>query len=166
MKFSARILASLSFCHLLNDLMQSLLPSIYPMLKQTFGLSFRQIGLITLVSQITASLLQPVIGVYTDRRPQPSLARGRHGVYARRDDAARVRSELRGRPRRRGAHRARLCRLPSRVVANRAPRVGRTPRVCAGVLPGRRKRRARRSARCSRRFSCCRTAAAASRGFR
>ena len=77
MKFSARILASLSFCHLLNDLMQSLLPSIYPMLKQSFGLSFRQIGLITLVSQITASLLQPVIGVYTDRRPQPqSLAVG------------------------------------------------------------------------------------------
>jgi FSR family fosmidomycin resistance protein-like MFS transporter len=57
--------------------MQSLLPSIYPMLKQTFGLSFRQIGLITLVSQITASLLQPVIGIYTDRRPQPySLAIG------------------------------------------------------------------------------------------
>ena len=77
MKFSARILASLSFCHLLNDLMQSLLPSVYPMLKQAFGLSFRQIGLITLVSQITASLLQPVIGVYTDRRPQPhSLAVG------------------------------------------------------------------------------------------
>jgi FSR family fosmidomycin resistance protein-like MFS transporter len=76
-KFSARILASLSFCHLLNDMMQSLLPSIYPMLKQTFGLSFRQIGLITLVSQITASLLQPVIGVYTDRRPQShSLAVG------------------------------------------------------------------------------------------
>ena len=77
MKFSARILASLSFCHLLNDLMQSLLPSIYPMLKLTFGLSFRQIGLITLVNQITASLLQPVIGAYTDRRPQPySLAIG------------------------------------------------------------------------------------------
>jgi FSR family fosmidomycin resistance protein-like MFS transporter len=76
-KFSARILASLSFCHLLNDLMQSLLPSIYPMIKQSLGLSFRQIGLITLVSQITASLLQPAIGVYTDRRPQPhSLAVG------------------------------------------------------------------------------------------
>ncbi len=77
MKFSARILASLSFCHLLNDLMQSLLPSIYPMLKQTFGLSFSQIGLITLVNQIIASVLQPVIGVYTDRRPLPySLATG------------------------------------------------------------------------------------------
>ena len=75
--FSARILASLSFCHLLNDMMQSLLPSIYPLLKQTFGLSFRQIGLITLVNQITASLLQPAIGMYTDKRPQPySLAAG------------------------------------------------------------------------------------------
>jgi FSR family fosmidomycin resistance protein-like MFS transporter len=70
-KFSARILASLSFCHFLNDLMQSLLPSIYPMVKQNFGLSFSQIGVITLVNQITASLLQPVIGVYTDRRPLP-----------------------------------------------------------------------------------------------
>jgi FSR family fosmidomycin resistance protein-like MFS transporter len=76
-KFSARILASLSFCHLLNDLMQSLLPSIYPLLKQTFGLSFGQIGIITLVNQIIASVLQPVIGVYTDRRPLPySLAAG------------------------------------------------------------------------------------------
>lgn len=57
--------------------MQSLLPAMYPVLKGTFGLTFRQIGLITLVSQITASLLQPVIGVYTDRRPQPySLAVG------------------------------------------------------------------------------------------
>jgi MFS transporter, FSR family, fosmidomycin resistance protein len=70
-KFSARILASLSFCHFLNDLMQSLLPSIYPIVKQNFGLSFSQIGVITLVNQITASLLQPVIGVYTDRRPLP-----------------------------------------------------------------------------------------------
>jgi MFS transporter, FSR family, fosmidomycin resistance protein len=74
---ATRILASLSFCHLLNDMMQSLLPAIYPILKQNFGLSFSQIGLITLVNQITASLLQPVIGFYTDRRPQPySLATG------------------------------------------------------------------------------------------
>ena len=74
---ATRILASLSFCHLLNDLMQSLLPAIYPVLKQNFELSFRQIGLITLVHQITASLLQPMIGLYTDRRPQPySLAIG------------------------------------------------------------------------------------------
>jgi len=74
---ATRILASLSFCHLLNDMMQSVLPAIYPILKQNFGLSFSQIGLITLVNQITASLLQPVIGFYTDRRPQPySLAAG------------------------------------------------------------------------------------------
>lgn len=74
---ATRILASLSFCHFLNDLMQSLLPAIYPVLKQTLGLSFSQIGLITLVNQITASLLQPAIGFYTDRRPQPySLAIG------------------------------------------------------------------------------------------
>ena len=77
MKFSARILASLSFCHFLNDLMQSLLPSIYPIVKQNFGLTFSQIGIITLVNQITASLLQPIIGVYTDRRPLPySLSTG------------------------------------------------------------------------------------------
>jgi FSR family fosmidomycin resistance protein-like MFS transporter len=57
--------------------MQSLLPSIYPLLKQSFGLSFSQIGLITLVNQIIASVLQPVIGVYTDKRPLPySLAAG------------------------------------------------------------------------------------------
>ena len=77
MKFSARILATLSFCHFLNDLMQSLLPSIYPIVKQNFGLSFSQIGIITLVNQITASLLQPIIGVYTDKRPLPySLSTG------------------------------------------------------------------------------------------
>jgi FSR family fosmidomycin resistance protein-like MFS transporter len=71
------ILGTLSFCHLLNDMMQSLLPSIYPIIKTSFGLSFAQIGLLTLTNQITASLLQPVIGSYTDRRPQPySLAAG------------------------------------------------------------------------------------------
>jgi MFS transporter, FSR family, fosmidomycin resistance protein len=74
---SVGILAALSFCHLLNDLMQALLPSIYPMLKSSLNLDFGQIGLITLASQLTASLLQPVIGLYTDRRPQPySLAVG------------------------------------------------------------------------------------------
>ena len=71
------ILGTLSFCHLLNDMMQSLLPAIYPMLKATFGLTFGQIGLITLANQVTASLLQPAIGFITDRRPLPySLAAG------------------------------------------------------------------------------------------
>lgn len=71
------IIVSLSFCHLLNDLMQSLVPALYPVLKSSYGLSFGQIGVITLTVQCTASLLQPVVGVYTDRRPQPySLAVG------------------------------------------------------------------------------------------
>jgi len=71
------VLISLSFCHLLNDLMQSLIPALYPMLKQQFHLNFTQVGMITLAFQLTASLLQPTIGVYTDKRPQPySLAVG------------------------------------------------------------------------------------------
>jgi FSR family fosmidomycin resistance protein-like MFS transporter len=66
-----RVLAAVSFCHLINDMMQSLLPSIYPILKSGFHLDFGQIGLITLTFQITASLLQPFIGMFTDRRPMP-----------------------------------------------------------------------------------------------
>lgn len=71
------ILGAISFCHLLNDMMQSLLPALYPMLKSAFGLDFVQVGLITLTYQLTASLLQPVVGLVTDRRPLPySLATG------------------------------------------------------------------------------------------
>lgn len=71
------ILLSLSFCHLLNDLIQSLIPALYPLLKAEFNLDFAQIGLITLAFQLTASLLQPTVGFYTDKRPQPySLALG------------------------------------------------------------------------------------------
>ncbi len=66
-----RVLAAVSFCHVLNDMMQSLLPSIYPILKSSFHLNFTQIGFITLTFQITASLLQPVIGQYTDHKPMP-----------------------------------------------------------------------------------------------
>ena len=65
------VLAAVSFCHLINDMVQSLLPSIYPILKSGFHLNFSQIGLITFVFQITASLLQPFIGHFTDRRPMP-----------------------------------------------------------------------------------------------
>ena len=65
------MLGALSVCHLLNDMMQSLLPAIYPILKTALALDFGQIGLITLVNQLTASLLQPAVGFYTDRRPQP-----------------------------------------------------------------------------------------------
>jgi FSR family fosmidomycin resistance protein-like MFS transporter len=65
------ILAAISFSHLLNDMVQSLIPAIYPILKSSYHLDFGQIGLITLTNQTTASLLQPVIGSYTDRRPMP-----------------------------------------------------------------------------------------------
>ena len=71
------VLGAITFCHLLNDVMQALLPAIYPMLKSGFDLSFGQIGLLTLTFQVTASLLQPLVGLYTDRRPQPySLSLG------------------------------------------------------------------------------------------
>ena len=65
------ILAAVSFSHLLNDMIQSLLPAIYPILKATFRLNFVEIGLITLTYQLTASLLQPFVGLYTDRSPKP-----------------------------------------------------------------------------------------------
>jgi MFS transporter, FSR family, fosmidomycin resistance protein len=71
------ILFSIAFAHLLNDLMQSVIPSTYPILKQIFHLNFTQIGLITFVFQLTASILQPFIGFYTDKNPKPySLAFG------------------------------------------------------------------------------------------
>ncbi|WP_133641587.1 MFS transporter [Sphingobacterium paludis] len=71
------ILFAISFGHLLNDLMQSVIPAVYPMLKQQFNLTFTQIGLITLVFQLSASILQPFVGNYTDRKPNPqSLAIG------------------------------------------------------------------------------------------
>jgi FSR family fosmidomycin resistance protein-like MFS transporter len=65
------VLGAISFCHMLNDTLQALLPAIYPLLKGGFDLSFTQIGLLTLVFQVTASLLQPVVGFYTDRKPWP-----------------------------------------------------------------------------------------------
>jgi MFS transporter, FSR family, fosmidomycin resistance protein len=71
------IIMAVSFCHLLNDTMQSLIPALYPMIKEGYGLDFTQIGLLGLVFQVTASLLQPFIGIYTDKRPLPySLAVG------------------------------------------------------------------------------------------
>ncbi|HEU5094107.1 MAG TPA: MFS transporter [Reyranella sp.] len=65
------MILSLSFCHLLNDMMQSLVPALYPVLKSNYALSFSQVGLITLAFQFTASMLQPVVGLYTDKKPQP-----------------------------------------------------------------------------------------------
>lgn len=65
------VLAGISVAHLLNDTIQSIVPAIYPMLKESFALSFAQVGLMTLTLQLTASLLQPLVGFYTDRRPTP-----------------------------------------------------------------------------------------------
>src|SRR5690349_3533335 len=71
------ILLTISFSHLLNDTIQSLIPSIYPLVKDSLHLTFSQVGLITLTFQLAASLFQPLVGVYTDRKPQPfSLATG------------------------------------------------------------------------------------------
>ena len=70
------VIVAISFCHLLNDLMQSLLPAIYPGLKSELHLSFGQIGMVTLVYQITASILQPMIGLYADKRPTPMALPG------------------------------------------------------------------------------------------
>ena len=66
-----RILAAISAGHFLNDMMQSVVPAVYPIFKSSYGLDFGQIGLITLTSQLTASLLQPMVGLYTDHRPKP-----------------------------------------------------------------------------------------------
>jgi FSR family fosmidomycin resistance protein-like MFS transporter len=70
-KTAFNILGAISVCHLLNDMLSSLLPSIYPLLKDSFHLNFAQVGLITLTYQTTASLLQPLVGYYTDKKPMP-----------------------------------------------------------------------------------------------
>ena len=71
------ILFTIAFTHFINDLLQAVIPSVYPMLKTNFHLSFSQIGMITFTFQLMASLLQPFVGIYTDRHPKPySLAIG------------------------------------------------------------------------------------------
>jgi FSR family fosmidomycin resistance protein-like MFS transporter len=71
------VIMALSFLHFLNDMMQSLVPALYPMWKGAYGLSFAQIGMISLVTQVTSSMLQPAVGLISDHRPQPySLAIG------------------------------------------------------------------------------------------
>jgi FSR family fosmidomycin resistance protein-like MFS transporter len=65
------VLGAVSICHMLNDMMQSLLPAVYPLLKVQLNLDYGQVGLLVMTNQVTASLLQPFLGFYTDRRPQP-----------------------------------------------------------------------------------------------
>lgn len=77
------VIVAISFSHFLNDLMQALLPAIYPMLKDDFGLTFQQVGWLTLTFQFTASLLQPVVGIVADKRPLPySMAYGMASTLA------------------------------------------------------------------------------------
>ncbi|HEY0236154.1 MAG TPA: MFS transporter [Afipia sp.] len=79
----AAVLGAISVSHFLNDLMQSLIPSVYPILKENYALDFSQIGLITFAFMATSSLLQPVVGLYTDRRPMPySLPLGMGFTFA------------------------------------------------------------------------------------
>src|SRR6059058_3598224 len=66
-----KVLLALSCAHLINDTLQALLPAIYPLLKTSYQLNYTQIGLITLTYQVTGSLLQPLVGLYTDRHPKP-----------------------------------------------------------------------------------------------
>jgi FSR family fosmidomycin resistance protein-like MFS transporter len=70
-KTAFKVLAAITFCHFLNDIFQSLIPAIYPLLKNFYHLDFGQVGLISLTNQMTASLLQPLVGLYTDHRPKP-----------------------------------------------------------------------------------------------
>ena len=71
------ILFIMGLCHLLNDMIQSVIPAMYPLLKDKFGFTFAQIGIITLVFQLTSSVFQPFVGHYADKHPQPySLAAG------------------------------------------------------------------------------------------
>lgn len=71
------ILFTIGFCHLLNDMIQSVIPAMYPIFRESFGFTFAQIGIITLVFQITSSIFQPFVGLYADRHPQPySLSLG------------------------------------------------------------------------------------------
>ncbi len=159
------VLAAISFCHLLNDMMQSLLPALYPILKENYALTFGQIGIVTFTFQVTASLLQPVIGAFTDKRPQPySLATGMAftflGLLLLVPRRQLPRAAHGGRTRRHG-----LCSPASRVVARRAHggRRQARPRAIA-VSDGRQRRFLDRAAR--RRRRSARSANTASPGSR
>ena len=132
------ILFALSFSHLVNDTIQSLVPSVYPILKTSFHLDFGQIGLITLAFQLTASFLQPVVGFVTDKRPQPYSLAHRHGVQSLRPDHVVARGKLRDHPRLRLDDRHRLVDLSSGGVPHRARGIGWPLRLRAVAVPGRR----------------------------
>ena len=150
-----RVLLAICFCHLLNDMLQSLLVASYPTFKAEFHLNFTQIGLVTLAYQLTASLLQPVVGLYADRRPMPfSLPAGTLFTFAGlapHGNGAPVRHA----PRRRVRPRDGLVGLSPGVVPGRPHGLGRA--VLASRSPSSRSAAtsARRSARLPLRSSSC-----------
>ena len=132
------VLAGISFSHFLNDTMQSLIASVYPILKESYALDFAQIGLITLAFQFTASLLQPVVGHFTDKKAQPfSLAIGMGSTFfgllllsvAQQYAVILVAAALVG---------LGLGGVPSGIGADRAARFGRALWFCAIGVSGRR----------------------------
>ena len=132
------VLGGISFSHFLNDTMQSLIPSVYPILKDSYALDFAQIGMITLAFQFTASLLQPVVGHFTDKKAQPfSLAIGMGSTFFGLLLLSVAQQYLRH-PGRGGAGRAWLGGVPSGVGADRAARLGRPLRFRAIGVSGRR----------------------------
>ena len=119
------VLAGISFSHFLNDTMQSLIASVYPILKDAYALDYGQIGMITLAFQFTASLLQPRGRAFHRQEGAAVLARDRHGIYLLRLAAAERRGALSRHPDRGRAGRPRLGGVPSGVGADRAARLGR-----------------------------------------
>ena len=132
---------ALSFSHFLNDTIQSLVPAIYPMLKGSYGLSFAQVGLITLTMQVTSSVMQPVVGYFADSKPQPySLPIGMGATLIGLlllAHAGSFHALILGRD----AGRQRLGGVPPGSLAGRAVRVGRAARPGAIAVPGRRQYR-------------------------
>ena len=132
------VLAGISFSHFLNDTMQSLIASVYPILKDDYALDFAQIGMITLAFQFTASLLQPVVGHFTDKKAQPfSLAIGMGFTFFGLLLLS-VAHRYRDHPDRGVAGRTGFGGVSSGVGADRAARVRRTLRLCAIGVSARR----------------------------
>ncbi len=130
------ILISLSASHMMNDTMQSVIQALYPMFRQSYQLSYGQIGLITLAFQLTASILQPLVGLYTDRRPLPySLTAGMGStligllLLSRADSFLFILGS-------RGPRRHRELGVPPGKLSGGAHGVRRPFRLCAGVVPG------------------------------
>ena len=132
------VLAGISLSHFLNDTMQSLIASVYPILKDNYALDFAQIGMITLAFQFTASLLQPLVGHFTDRKAAAVLVRHRHGLHLLRIAAAQRRAHLSDHSRRGVVGRPWFGDIPSRIGADRTAGIRRPLRFCAIGVPARR----------------------------